>query len=246
MKKAKAILLFGVMALAIQLSLCPHTASAEGEWKRDISLGYNKSTGNTENSELNIAGAIEYKMEHSAFSSSGDIYYSETNDQMDSQKWSSLTRYAFDFGEEYTWFNSYQFEVTHDRFSDIDYRLLPSVGIGYWFSREEDWTWSADVSAGYEMTKYRSDRDNDNSPVILGHTFMKKRILENAFLSEDFTVIPTLDNTGTRIKSETEFTNPLADGLDLSIKYVLDHDTEPSPGKKKTDTRIMTSIKYSF
>ena len=113
-------------------------------------------------------------------------------------------------------------------------------------AREEDWTWSVEGSAGYEMTNYRSDKDDYNSPVLLGRTYLKKKILDNAFISEDFTVIPTLDNTGTRIKSETEFTNPLSEGLDLSVKYIVEHDTEPSPDKKKTDTRLITSIKYSF
>ncbi|MCK5083520.1 MAG: DUF481 domain-containing protein [Candidatus Omnitrophica bacterium] len=234
------ITLLGIMILF------QNTVFAEGEWKREIALGYNKSSGNTDKSELSITGAIKREMEYANFGSSADIYYSESNGQMDSQKWTSLTRYAFDFSSEYKWFNSYQMEVTHDRFADIDYRLLPSVGIGYWFSREEDWTWSVEGSAGYEMTKYRSNKEDDNSPVLLGHTYLKKKILENAFISEDFSIIPTLDNTGTRIKSETEFTNPLSKGLDLSIKYIIDHDTEPSAGKEKTDTRFITSLKYSF
>ncbi len=246
LNKIKLVTISLGFILFSQIFLCRTTASAESQWKREIALGYNKSTGNTDKSELSIVGAINREMEHAVFKSSADVYYSESDGRMDSQKWTSLTRYAFDFTDEYKWFNSYQMEVTHDRFADINYRLLPSVGIGYWFSREEDWTWSVEGSAGYEMTKYRSDKDDTNSPVLLGNTFLKKKILENAFISEDFTVIPTLDNTGTRIKSETEFTNPLSKGLDLSIKYIIDHDTEPSAGKKKTDTRFITSLKYSF
>ena len=248
--QAKQIAISLTFMILFQPFLIQNIVSAEdqpeSQWKREIALGYNKSTGNTEKSEFSIVGAIKREMEHAQFGSSVDIYYSSSDGQMDSQKWTSLTRYAFDFSDDYKWFNSYQVEVNHDRFADIDYRVLPSVGIGYWFAREEDWTWSVEGSAGYEMTKYRSDKDDDNSPVLLGRTFLKKKILDNAFISEDFSVIPTLDNTGTRFKSETEFTNPLSEGLDLSIKYIVNHDTEPSLDKKETDTRLITAIKYSF
>jgi len=244
-KYVKMTISLSLIAL-IQSLGTPGSAAAESTWTRDIALGYNKSSGNTDKSELSISGAIKREWDNKNFGSSANIYYSESNGQMDSQEWVSLTRYAFDFTNEYKWFNSYQFEVTHDRFADIDYRLLPSVGIGYWLSRDEDWTWSVEASAGLEITKYRSSKPDDESAVMLGHTFLKKKIFDNAFIAEDLTIIPTLNNTGMRIKSETAFTNPLSDGLDLSLKYIIDHDTEPSDNKKKTDTRIITALKYSF
>lgn len=146
--------------------------------KRKLSLGYNQSSGNTDKAELAIAGSIGKDFTNSTFLSKFDSYYSESDSKMDSQKWLSLTRYAFDFGKNKKWFNSYQLEVDHDRFTDVDYRVLPAVGIGYWLFREDAGTWSIEGSGGYEVTNYRSDKSDKKSVVFVGRTFFKKQLLE--------------------------------------------------------------------
>jgi len=219
---------------------------ADDEWKREISLGYNQSSGNTDNAQLSLVGSISKNTDEYEFLSSIDIYYSSTNDAMDSQKWVGLARYAFNFGEEELWFNSYQVQVDHDYFADIDYRLLPSVGIGYWLFKEEGFKWSLEGSVGYQITKYRSSTPDQEESTFIARTFIEKQVFENASLSEDLSIIPSLEGGSTRIKSETAFTNPINESMDFSVKYIVDHDSQPAEGKKKTDTRVITAVKYSF
>lgn len=237
---------FILLFMIISMFILPSFVCAEGKWKREISLGYNQASGNTDKAELSIAGSISKDFTNATLLSKFDIFYSESDGNMDSQKWLSLTRYAFDFGKRKKWFNSYQLQVDHDKFADIDYRILPAIGIGYWLSREDAWTWSAEGSFGYEMTNYKSDKSDDKTAVFIARTFLKKQILKNAFVSEDLSFIPSLGDDGVRIKSETAITNPLSDGLDLSIKYIVDYDSEPSEDKKKTDTRFIAALTYSF
>ncbi|MCA9400650.1 MAG: DUF481 domain-containing protein [Candidatus Omnitrophica bacterium] len=235
------------LMISLGLSISVQAVAEEGEWKRDVSLGYNQSNGNTEKAQLNASGSVQKAFDHSEFLSKLNIYYGETDSQMDTQKWDAKARYAYDFGEEYDWFNSYQVVVDHDRFADIDYRILPSVGIGYWLHRTDDFTWSIEGSLAYEITEYRTPGlDSDSEPAFVARTFLKKSIFKNAYITEDLSIIPSLDGGGNRIKSETEFVNPRADNLDLNVKYIVDHDSEPAAGKKKTDTQFITGIKYSF
>ena len=243
-KKIKGIL---VLFLCSGLFIFSQTTvKAQEEWKREIFFGYNQSSGNTKNAELSVGGEIKKIMLEAEFLANGDIYYSSTNNQMDAQRWASLARYFYNFGEEKIWFNSYQILVDHDRFADIHYRILPSTGIGYWFSKEEDWKAMVEGSLGYELTNYRSNKSDEEEPVLIGRTFLEKKVFDNARISEDFSVIPSLEGNGARIKSETAFTNPISEGLDLSIKFIVDHDTEPPAGIKKTDTRLITALKHSF
>ncbi len=221
--------------------------ASANEWKKEISLGYNQSNGNTDNAQFNINGAVKYLLTDAEFSSAIDIYYSETNDKMDTQKWTSLTRYHYDFGEAKVWFNSYQLEIMHDYFADVDYRITPAVGLGYWFSKEEDWKAMLEGSLGYETTEYRTaGLKGDEEMVFIAHTFLKKQILEKAFASEDFSLIPSLADSSFRLKSETAFTNPISEGLDLSVKFIVDYNSDPAGDKKKTDTRFITALKYLF
>lgn len=239
---------FGIALVPIFfILLSAHTPTVFAEdWKREISLGFNQSTGNTDKAEFSAAASIAKDFDGSLFSSAFNIYYSEADGVMDAQKWDSITNYSFDFGEDMDWFNIYKLTVDHDRFSDIDYRLLPSVGVGRWLARSDDWTWSADASLGYQITSFRSGIPDEEGAAFIAHTFAKKRIFENATISEDLSIIPSLEGDGTLVKSITEFTSPLQENLDLNVKYLVDYDTDPSIGKKKTDTRILVGIKYSF
>lgn len=228
------------------LALSAISASANEKWSGDASLGYLQTNGNTKKSSLNGSASAKRMFEGAELSAKVNIYNSTSDKTMDSQTWDALLRYSFDFGETNRWFNSYQIGVDHDRFADIDYRITPAAGIGYWLYKEEGFKWMVETSFGYEITEYRSSKDQDSSAVAILHTNVEKSVFKDAKLSEDLSIIPSLGDGGTRIKSTTELTNPLTDSLDLSLKYILDHDTEPSPDKKKTDTKIITGIKYSF
>ncbi len=216
-------------------------------WSGDIFLGYNQSNGNTEKASGNFSAQALKKFARSQLLFKGNVFYSETNDNMDGQKWDALSKYSLDFGKDYKWYNFYQVLVDHDYFADIDYRITPAAGLGHHIAASENWTWDIDAGLGYRITRYRINTAKDDEALTaVAHTFMKKKILEKAFLSEDFTVYPGLKSgAGYLIHSETIFTNPLRNDLDLEIKYIIDYNSEPA-GKKKTDTQFIAGIKYKF
>ena len=243
---------FVVIAFSAAASLCIlcQDALAEGfleGWSGDISVGYSKTNGNTNKSTASASAQAVKKFKHSQYTIKGNMYYSESDNKMDSQKWDVLNRFSQDFGKDYRWYSFYQVLVDHDYFADIDYRVTPSAGVGYHIATGEDWIWDADAGVGYRITRYRSDSSKDDeAPTAVAHTFMKKKIFEKSFLSEDLTVYPGFkSDDGVVLRSETAFTNPLRDNLDFEIKYIVDYNSEPA-GKKKTDTQIIAGIKYKF
>ncbi|MBP6343769.1 MAG: DUF481 domain-containing protein [Candidatus Omnitrophica bacterium] len=232
------------------LLACISTANAQEtdpKWTGSVFAGINQQSGNTKKAAGNLSAAAARKMETSELSLKSNISYSESNRMMDGQKWDALARYALDFGQDYNWYNFYQMYVDHDYFADVDYRITPSVGLGYHIARSEDWTWDADAGLGYRITKHRSTDETDDDPTALLHTFMKKRFFEKSFLSEDLTVYPGFSSdAGVLVRSETAFTNPLTESFDLQLKYIVDLNTEPGVGKKKTDTQFIAGLNYKF
>ncbi len=217
-------------------------------WTGDVFFGYNQTSGNTDKGSGSLAAQAVKKFEKSEFTLKGSAFYSESDNKMDGQKWDGLAKYSFDFGRDDRWFNFYQVFVDHDYFADIDYRITPAVGLGYHLSRTEDWTWDADAGIGYRITRYRvNTAADDEAATVLAHTFMKKKVFNNAFVSEDLTVYPGLEaGAGVLLKSETALTNPLTETLDLEFKYIVDYNSEPAADKKKTDTQFIAGIKYKF
>jgi putative salt-induced outer membrane protein YdiY len=239
-----------ILALTILYFSFASTASAAGilnGWTGDIFLGYNQSNGNTKKASGSASGQALKKFDHSQFLLKGDIFYSETNKTMDGQKWDASSKYSLDFGSDYKWYNFYQVLVDHDYFADIDYRITPTAGLGRHIAVSEEWTWDADLGVGYRITRHRTNTaEDDETPTTVAHTFMKKKILEKAFISEDMTVYPGLTSgAGISAHSESVFTNPLRADLDLEIRYIVDYNSEPA-GKKKTDTQLIAGIKYKF
>lgn len=223
-----------------------YAQSVPAKWTGNIFFGFNQTGGNTQKGSGSLEAQAARKMESSELSLKGHIFYSESNKKMDGQKWDALSKYSFDFGREKSWYNFYQLFVDHDYFADIDYRLTPSTGLGYHILRRPEWTWDADGGLGYRVTKFRSD-GTDESLTAVAHTYMKKTVFQRAALSEDITVYPSFKrDAGVSLRSETAFTNPLTEKFDLQLKYIIDHNTEPGAGKKKTDTQFIAGLNYKF
>lgn len=217
-------------------------------WTGDIFAGYTKTVGNTQNSAANISASALKKFDKSQFLLKGNLFYAESDKNMDTQKWDILAKFSHDFGKDDNWFSFTQVLVDHDYFSDIDYRITPSAGLGYHIFKGEDFTWDVDGGLGYRITRYRIATANDDEALTaLVHTFMKKHVFENGYLSQDITVYPGLESdSGVLLRSETGFTNPLNKSLDLQLKYILDYNTEPATGKKKSDGQFVAGLKYNF
>lgn len=217
-------------------------------WTGDIFAGYSKSVGNTQKSAGNLSASALKKFDKSQFLLKGNLFYSESNKSMDTQKWDILAKFSHDFGTDDNWFSFAQVLVDHDYFSDIDYRITPSAGLGYHIFKGEDFTWDADAGLGYRITRHRvNEAADDEALTALLHTFAKKQIFDKAFLSEDLTVYPGLkSDSGVLLRSETAFTNPLSKNMDLELKYILDYNSEPAAGKKKTDGQFIAGLKYKF
>jgi len=215
-------------------------------WQGEITAGYNRSDGNTQNGQLTTGFRAKRKTDDDEFDLRGDAYYSSSNEKMDGQKWSSVIRYAFSFWER-KWYNFYKLESDHDRFANIDYRLVPSAGIGYWFSDEPDWKMMVELGGGFEHTVFRDDTADSDEAVLIPRGFVQKLFFGRVTLSEDIIVYPSLTDTGEyRLHSETVLTTPVSDALSLRVSFIDDYNADAPKDTKKNDILTTTSLVYSF
>ncbi|MDP8229868.1 MAG: DUF481 domain-containing protein [Candidatus Gorgyraea atricola] len=223
-------------------------AAPEATWKRNVSVGYNKSSGNTDSSELNASLFVSRNRVHvDEITLKGDIYYSSSDKKMDAQKWNGSGRYAFSFGQKKKWYHFYKLEADHDRFANIDYRLLPNTGLGYWFHDTDSMKLMMEAAGGYEHTEYRDATEETKETVFISRGFLEKTLFENAKISQDVFFYPVIDDfSDYRLHSETVFTNPVSDKLALNVSVIDDYDSKPAGDTKKNDLRVLTSLTYSF
>lgn len=221
-------------------------AGKPAEWKRDLSVGYAKSNGNTKNSDFSLRLRLNRKTGENEFTAKSDFYYSSSNNKMDTQKWSGMLRYAYRFRQK-AWYNFYKIENDHDRFANIEYRVIPSTGAGYWFFDTPGFKAMAEFGVGFEHTKFRQEEPDQNETVLIPRAFLEKKVFSRSKITQDISVYPSLTESGEyRLHSETSLVNPLTDKLSLCFSFIDDYYSDPAEPAKKNDSRFISSLKYSF
>ena len=216
-------------------------------WQRKVAFGYNVNRGNTENAQLSGELSASRKTDHDEWTLKSNGFYSASSRKMDAQRYRGMGRYAFSFGPRMAWYNFYKLEADHDRFANVDWRAIPSVGLGYWFADQPGWQAIAEMGIGWERTEYRDTTPTRSDAVLVPRVFASKTLIGQTTLSEDLTVWPNLSDTGAyRLRAETVLTNPIAAGLSLEVKFIDEFDSDPAGATKKNDARVISSLVYDF
>lgn len=217
-------------------------------WDREVSVGYNKATGNTRDSQLAINFFANKKREHiDEFTLKGDFYYSSSGKKMDAQKYYGMVRYAFSFGRNKAWYNFYRLEADHDRFANIYYRIVPATGVGYWFYDLPGIKIMTEVGIGLEHTDYNNQTKDRNEAILAPRAFIEKTLFDNLKISQDLYFYPVLDNFNQyRLHSDTALTIAMNKKLSLRLSLIDDYNSDPPKDTKKNDLRLISSLAYSF
>jgi putative salt-induced outer membrane protein len=218
------------------------------EWKKDLSLGYTQTEGNTKAQSGQVSASLNRKTPGNETTLKFNALYSSSDGVMNGKKFYGMARYAYSFGNDLKWYNFYKLEGDQDYFADIEYRLTPSTGVGYWFSTTDDLKLLTELGIGYQYTEYRIETSpNGGEPVLVPRFFVDKRLIGNLHLSEDLTMYPSLDDfRDYRFHSETALVNPITQRWSLKISYTDDFNSDPPVGFKKNDSTWLTSLEYHY
>lgn len=215
-------------------------------WKRNLSFGYSRTGGNTNSSRLSTQVDLNRKTGSDEFTAQGKVSYSSADRKMHTQRWYGMLRYAYSFWDM-KWYNFYKLESDHDRFASIDYRITPSVGIGYWFSDKAPFKAMAELGIGFEHTHFNNNVKDADEAILIPRIFLEKTLFSKSRLSQEVAIYPSLEDSGDyRLRSETAFINPLDDRFSLKVSFIDEYDSNPPPDTKKNDTRLVSSLVYSF
>jgi putative salt-induced outer membrane protein YdiY len=216
-------------------------------WDNKISLGYSQSGGNTTKSSFSGSLLFHRKTIDDEFHLRATGSYGSSNKKMDSQKWDGLVRYAYSFyGKKLYYF--YKFEIDHDYFANIDYRLVPSTGIGCWLSDKPDWKFLTELGLGFQNTNYRDDTSATNQMAAIPRLFLEKKLTDRIRFVQDLLLYSSLDYVGEyRLHSETSLINPLNDIFSVRLGFTYDYNSDPaSSTTKKEDFQFITAIDCAF
>lgn len=217
------------------------------EWQRKISIGYSDAGGNTEKSSGSVDLMINRKSPDDELTIKANGYIGRTDKKTDAKKFYGMGRYANSFGESKKWYRFGKVEGSQDKFANIDYRITPSYGLGYWFADQDDFKAKAEMAVGYEFTSYSDTTDDEGEAVLVPSGYLEKKLIGDLRFSQEVTVYPSLEEISEyRLHLETSLTNPINDQMSWKVSLLDDYDSAPKGDVKNNDYRLISAIDISF
>lgn len=160
------------------------------------------------------------------------------------QKYDSTVRYAWSITQRL--YNFYRIQGEHDRFENIDLRLTPTAGLGYWLLDTEKTKLMGETGLGYEY-EFRRGAKDEGAPILHLREAFSHKLAENIEFGEEIFYFPKLNNFDDyRIQGETFLRFILTKHLAFKLKAADQYRSVPIAGKKKNDLTFTSSIEWLF
>ncbi|UXI67845.1 DUF481 domain-containing protein [Tahibacter amnicola] len=240
-------------------SLMPLAAHADGDWKGSGELGFAASRGNTRSENLNAK--LNFSMEDdtwkdnfyfSALRSKGEVKVTnvDSNGQVVSQDSYQLTANRYETGASLGYkFDERSYLVgalryENDEFSPFDYQAVLSLGYGYTAIKNERTELSLEIGPGYKRYSMTLTGEDESEAVARGLIGYKQRVTENTAFENTLLVEAGSDNTF--IQNDAGLVVNMNKTLALKLGYQVRHNSDVTPGTKKTDQLMTTNLVYNF
>ncbi len=213
--------------------------------ERRVSIGFDRRKGNTDSSSLN--GELFWNRKGGSWEKTvrAQIYYSESDGEMDDRKVYFMARSGYSFGHNLAWYWFGKIEEEHDRFADVKLRSIPSAGIGYWFSGDFPTKAMVEASLGWQITDYY-ESDDDDVLVCVVSGLIEHKFRTGVVARQLLTIYPSLEEGEYRLRSESSLTLPMRENLSIRLSLLDEYSSDPGRGRKKSDVRFISSLEWSF
>ena len=131
-----------------------------------------------------------------------------------------------------------------DAFSGFDWRLFAGAGLGHYFFDSDAFTFKAQGGPGYRYSPIDDTREIDQTFAFLSETELDWTIREGVIFEQDFEITWT-EPTSTFL-STTSLSTALTDSISTGVSFRYRFETDPPPGRERSDTILRANIGYAF
>jgi putative salt-induced outer membrane protein YdiY len=217
-------------------------------WGSVVDTGVAIARGNTETFTFNLSGKAARTTEKDKISVNFLSLYSDNSVAGKSVTTANLveggTRYDLNVSNK--WFGFGQLDLLHDRFQELDLRVVPGGGLGYHAIKSKNTT--LDLSAGGALNKefFTGGTDRTSGEILLGEGFSHK-FFKITTLAESLQLFPNLTYTGQfRYVFNAGINTQLTKVLSWQITFTSLYLSNPPAGVKTTDGILTTGLRFTF
>lgn len=219
----------------------------------DIKFGGLLLRGNTDSTTVNFATDFSRTTDQDKFTFTGQYTYGRTSNRTNgtststpiADNWGIDAKYEYNFSKKK--YGYVELPLTHDRLSDLDLRINPSVGLGYHWVQEPALTFSTEAGLAWVHEQYTNNTPTREYFSADLQYHLTHKFNDKVSVFHDLSFYPSIQN-GRNFIVDTD----LGVHVDLTkhffteLKISLDYDNNPAAGAEKTNTRYELNVGYSF
>jgi putative salt-induced outer membrane protein YdiY len=214
------------------------------EWTGSIVVGANDQTGNTHRNGASLAIAASRKTDIDKFSLGYQFNYSQENGKVTARNHYGYLHYDYFFTKK--WYGYLGTELLSDTFRDLKLRVAVGPGAGYQFWDDPIKSLSLEAGLSYIHESHETRSDEDFLSARIGGNF-KYNIANFIIFTDGLILYPRLDHVGRYLlHNEAALSAPLGSAWALRFANILDHDSNPSPGRAENDIQWLLGMQYAF
>lgn len=232
--------------LGAGLSLAPsQAAEPTGLWEHSIGLGFSLTKGNSDTVLATANWLSQRKWLKNELRFGADGTYGENDGEKNSQSAHAFAQYNRLFGAADRAYGYLRADGYHDDIADIEYRVILSPGVGYYFIKSDKTSLSGEFGPGYVIEK-KGDESRDYLTLRFAERFEHK-FNDRVRLWQSLEFLPQVDDWENYIiNAEIGVDSTLSKKLSLRA-YVQDtYTSKPAEGRKENDVKLVTSLVYKF
>jgi putative salt-induced outer membrane protein YdiY len=210
-----------------------------------VLLAATMARGNTDTNRFYGEGTLGGRARDYRFALSAKGAYGEDHNSRSEANWLTNASYDRFLTRKHFVYGRTSFE--HDDFADVELRQTYGVGYGHQFFETADASFSIQGGPEYVILN-RVVGDDEKYPAAgWGVRYMQWVFNRRAQVFHEHDGFWSLRDTGdVVIRSKTGLRVPLTHALDMTAQVNVDWESDPSPGRKRTDSIWLVGLGYTF
>jgi putative salt-induced outer membrane protein YdiY len=172
-----------------------------------------------------------------------DGSYGENDSVKNNETLHGVSQYNHLFGERF--YGYFNVEGLHDGIADLQYRITLGPGAGYYFLKETNTTLAGELGPGM-ISQRLGGADTTYATLRLAEHFERK-FDNGARVWEKVEFLPQVNKlrnflVNAEVGAEASLTKTFSLRVTLQDNFI----TQPAPGRKSNDVRLISSLVYKF
>ena len=213
-------------------------------WQSRLTYGLNVSTGNTETQSHSLRASTILR--HGPWRHQGNADLDLEKDSGTTIREQYRLGYQLDWFFRQDWFAFGSSQYFQDKLRDVDYRITLGGGLGYQFWDNTLGALSLEGGISEVIEKVGGDTDNNRAlrvGIDYNRYFMGERL--ELFHGSELLVLADRDR-GEILKTSTGARYALNAFLSTNVRLDFEHETQPAPGRKKSDLVYVIGVGFTW